>query len=140
MDYRDHNNALSALEAPEPPADLTEKVLMRIAKRQRRILYLRITASASVFAASLYAAIAGYMNTTASMDHSGFLQIGGLMVSDFSAVAANFPDFALSLLEAFPVFAAALLLGGVMFAIWSMATLFDEASLLHTTHEQSFGI
>jgi hypothetical protein len=137
---QDHDNLYSAFEAPEAPAGLTEKVLLRIARRERRVLGAKIVATAGAFAVSVYAAVAGYMNTVASMDHSGFLQIGGLMFSDFSAIAANFPDFALSLVEAFPVFTAALLLGGVMFAIWSMAALVDEASLLHTTHEQSFGI
>jgi hypothetical protein len=32
-------------------------------------------------------------------------------------------------MESFPIFTTALLLAGVMFAIWSMAALIDEASL-----------
>jgi hypothetical protein len=140
MDHRDDNNPISAFEAPEPPAGLTEKVLLRIAVRQRRILGVKIAATAAVFGTSVFAMVAGYADTAASMDHSGFLQIGGLIFSDFSAIAANFPDFALSLVEAFPVFTAALLLGGAMVAVWSMAALINEASLLHATHEQSFGI
>jgi hypothetical protein len=47
-------------------------------------------------------------------------------------VTANLPDFALSVTESFPVFTAALLLGGVMFSIWSMAALIDEASVMRT--------
>ncbi len=133
-------NHCSALDAPEPPAGLTERILIRIARRERSILGAKIAAAAAVFAVSVSAAVSGYMNMMASMDHSGFLSIGGLIFSDFSVIAANFPDFALSLVEAFPVFTAALLLGGVMFAVWSMAVLVDEASLFHTRHEQSFGI
>ncbi len=130
----------SALEAPEPPAWLTERIVRRIARRERRILGAKIAASAAVFAVSAGAAVFGYIDTVASMDHSGFLQIGGLLFSDFSMATANFPDFALSLAESFPVFTAAMLLGGVMFAIWSMAALVDEGSRFLIRHEQSFGI
>jgi hypothetical protein len=44
-------------------------------------------------------------------------------------MVANFPDFAFSIMESFPIFTTALLLAGVMFAIWSMVALIDEASL-----------
>ena len=134
------NHRFPGLEAPKPPSWLTERIVRRIARRERRILGVKIAASSVVLAASVGAAISGYMNMMASMDHSGFLQIGGLMFSDFSMTAANFPDFALSLVESFPVFTAAMLLGGMMFAIWSMAALVDEASRFHNRHEQSFGI
>jgi hypothetical protein len=53
------------------------------------------------------------------------------MFSDFSAMVANFPDFIFSVVETFPVFTVALLLSGVLFAVWSMAALIDEASLFH---------
>jgi hypothetical protein len=37
------------------------------------------------------------------------------------------------MVESFPIFTAAILLGAVMFAIWSMAAFIDETSLLKTT-------
>jgi hypothetical protein len=128
--YKNYEKLFSALQTPEPPAGLTEKILMRISTRERRTLGVKIGISACVFGVSVGMAVAGYVNLVANLSQSGFFQIASLAFSDFSSMAANFPDFALSVMESFPVFTAALLLSGVLFAIWSMAALIDEASLL----------
>lgn len=127
----EHNyeKLFSAMKEPEPPAGLAEKILSRIARRERRILGAKIAVSACVFGASASMAVIGYLNLVASLSQSGFFTIASLMFSDFSTMTANFPDFILSVTETFPVFTAALLLCGVLFAIWSMAALIDEASL-----------
>jgi len=127
----DHNyeKLFSVLSAPEPPVGLTERILRRIGRRERRIVGMKIAASACAFGVSVGIAVAGYINLVSSLTHSGFFAISSLMLSDFSAMAANFPDFAFSIMETFPVFTVALLLSGVLFAIWSMAALIDEASL-----------
>src|ERR1700722_5550504 len=124
-----YEKLFSALKAPEPPAGLTEKVLLTIGRRERRVLGIKIAASAGVFGVSVGVAVAGYVNLVAALSQSGFFAIASLMFSDFGAMAANFPDFALSIMDSFPIFTAALLLSGVLFAIWSMAALIDEASL-----------
>ena len=92
------------------------------------MLAVKIAASACVFGLSVGVAVEGYINMVASLSRSGFFQLSSLMFSNFSSMAANFPDFALSITESFPVFTGALILSGVMFAIWSMAALIDEAS------------
>jgi hypothetical protein len=127
-----YEKLFSALPTPEPPAGLTEKILLRIDRRERRMLGAKIAASACVFGVSVGMAVAGYINMVANLSRSGFFEIASLMFSDFSSMAANFPDFALSVMESFPIFTTALLLAGVMFAIWSMAALIDEASLFRT--------
>jgi hypothetical protein len=135
-----YKNLFSALDAPEPPAGLTEKIILRISKRERRILGMKIAISASVFGASVGVVVGGCMSLIASLSQSGFFQIGSLIFSDFSSITANFSDFALSMVESFPIFTTAILLGGVMVAIWSMAALIDETSLLRIRHEQFLGI
>jgi hypothetical protein len=135
-----YKKLFSALEAPEPPANLTEKILLRISRRAWRILGMKIAASAVVFGVSVGVAVAGCMDLVSNLSGSGFFQLAGLIFSDFSAITANFPDFALSMVETFPVFTAAIFLSGAMFAIWSMAALIDEASLMRVRHEQSFGV
>jgi hypothetical protein len=125
-----YEKLFSTLPIPEPPAGLTEKILLRIDRRERRMLGVKIAVSACVFGVSVGMAVAGYVNMVASLSQSGFFEIASLMFSDFSSMAANFPDFALSVMESFPIFTTAFLLAGVMFAIWSMAALIDEASLL----------
>jgi len=126
MNYN-YEKLFSTLPTPEPPVGLTEKVLLRIGVRERRALVTRIVLSASAFGVSVGMAVAGYVNLTASLAQSGFFQIFSLAFSDFSSMAANFPDFAFSILESFPIFTTALLLSGVLFAIWSLAALIDGA-------------
>jgi hypothetical protein len=124
-----YEKLFATLTSPNPPAGLTEKILSRISRHERNLLGTKIAVSACVFGASVGVAVAGYINLMASLSQSGFFQIFSLMFSDFSSMAANFPDFAFSIMESFPIFTTALLLAGVMFAIWSMAALIDEASL-----------
>jgi hypothetical protein len=124
-----YEKLFSTLTTPEPPAGLTEKVLRTIGRRERRILGIKIAASACAFGVSVGVAIAGYVNLVASLSQSGFFSIASLMFSDFGAMFANFPDFAFSIMETFPIFTTALLLSGVLFAVWSMAALIDETSL-----------
>lgn len=128
---RNCKKLFSTLSAPEPPAGLTEKILSRISRRERKILGIKIAISACVFGASVGVAIAGYLNLIETLSRAGFFQLTSLMFSDFSAVVANFPDFILSVTESFPVFTIVLVLSGLLFAIWSMAALIDEASLFH---------
>jgi hypothetical protein len=132
-----YEKLFSNLDAPEPPAGLAEKILARISRRERRMLGIKIAASACAFGVSVGIAVAGYVNLMASLSQSGFFQITSLMFSDFSSMAANFPDFAFSVMEMFPIFTAALLLSGVLFAIWSMAALIDEASLFRNRRAYS---
>ncbi len=133
-----YEKLFATLRAPEPPAGLTEKILSRISRRERNILGAKIAISACVFGASVGVAVAGYINLMASLSQSGFFQIFSLMFSDFSSMTANFPDFVLSIMESFPIFTTALLLAGVMFAIWSMAALIDEASLFRRGRVSKF--
>jgi hypothetical protein len=128
----DYKKLFSSLETPEPPTGLTEKILLRISRRERRVLGVKIAASAVLFGVSASVAIIGFLNLVQDLSQSGFFQIGSLVFSDFSTVMANFPDFAFSIVESFPAFTAAILLSGVLFAIWSMANLVDEAVLMKT--------
>jgi len=124
-----YEKLFATLTSPEPPVGLTEKILLRISRHERNILCSKIAVSACVFGVSVGVAVAGYINLMASLSRSGFFQIFSLMFSDFSSMVVNFPDFAFSIMESFPIFTTALLLAGVMFAIWSMVALIDEASL-----------
>lgn len=124
-----YEKLFSVLSEPEPPAGLTEKVLLTIGRRERRVLGFKIAASACAFGVSVGIAIAGYISLVAALSRSGFFSIAPLIFSDFGAMVSNFPDFAFSIVETFPIFTMALLLSGVLFAVWSMALLIDEASL-----------
>jgi hypothetical protein len=135
-----YEKLFSTLPAPEPPAGLTEKILLRISRHERRMLGMKIAVSACAFGVSVGVAIAGYVNLVASLSQSGFFQISSLMFSDFSSMIANFPDFAFSVMETFPIFTTALLLCGVLFAVWSMAALIDETSLFRNRRARVFSL
>lgn len=120
--------ALSPL--PEPPAGLARAILLRIGRRERRILAIKTVAAAGLFLASVWAIAAGYTDMVSAFARSGFLTFGSLLFSDFSAIASNLPDFLFSMAESFPAFAAATVVGGIAFALWSIGLLFNDVVLI----------
>ena len=132
MDNQDtYEKLCSKLVVPEPPAGLARTILLRIEKRERRILAIKTAATAVFFAASVWVVQIGYTNLMGGFERSGFLTFTSLLFSDFSLVASNLSDYLFSMIESFPIFSAAILLGGVGFAIWSMGMLVNEATLMN---------
>ena len=125
---KNYERFFSDVESPEPPAGLARAILIRIERREQRVLVAKIVATVCMFGASLVVIWAGFGDFRASLGQSGFLQFGSLLFSDFSLTVANLPEYLLSMIEAFPVFSAAATLGGATFAIWSAAAMFDEFS------------
>jgi hypothetical protein len=128
MENKDNYEKLfSKLAIPEPPSGLAKTILLRIERRERQLLAVKTAASAVVFAVSLWVIEIGYTNLVAGAERSGFLSFLSLLFSDFSFVASNLSDFLFSIIESFPIFAAAAVLGGIAFAIWSMGMIINEA-------------
>lgn len=115
---------------PEAPAGLADRIIMRIETERRKRLVRKMWVSGSAFAGSISLAAYGWLETAAQASHSGFFVFTSLFFSDFGAALGNFSDFALSIAESFPVFAVAVLLSGVFFAVWSAARFVDEAGSL----------
>lgn len=113
---------------PEPPAGLAERILSRIDHERRRRFTVRAWSFGAVFAGSVSLIIYGSAAAAAEASQSGFLVFSSLLFSDFSSTIASFSDFLLSIAESFPVFSVAVLLSGVLFAIWSAAKLVNEFS------------
>ncbi len=111
-------------------ANLAKKILFRIEREERRRLAWHLGGFGVSFAASLAFTWLGYRELMNEAGHSGLFSFLSLLFSDFSAVMVNLSDFLLSLLESFPAFAAALLLLGLFFAIWSAARLMDGIALI----------
>jgi hypothetical protein len=125
-----YTDLFSKLDGPEPPVDLAKNILIGIEQRERRILMAKMAASAVVFCASLWTIAVGYLSLADGLTKSGFFSLFSLLFSDFSSITANLPDFAFSMIESFPLFSAAIVLGGIGFAIWSFALFIDETSLM----------
>lgn len=115
---------------PAPPAGLAVRIMLRIARKRRRCLTVKAWAFGAALAGSVSLIVYGSFAAAADASRSGFLVFSSLLFSDFSATAANFSDFLLSVAESFPVFSAAILLSGVFVAIWSAAKFAKEIALL----------
>lgn len=127
---KNYEELFGELNAPEPPAGLAKRILANIERRERRMLGVKIAAFATAFTGSLFVVVASYLDLVSQLSRSGFFQFFALIFSDFTATIANFPDFAFSLAESFPVLSAAVVLGGIAFAVWSLAGLVDETSIM----------
>ncbi len=126
-----YERLFSKIPCPEPPDGLGQRILGAIARRERRILAVKTAVAAALCAGSFWVAVLGYADLMGGFAKSGFLTLASLLFSDFSVVAANLPDFLLSMIESFPIFSAATLLGGVTFAIWSIGLLINDAARMH---------
>jgi hypothetical protein len=110
--------------------DLKKKIILRIDRVERRRLMAKAAGFAAACGASLTFATFAYFEVMAEASRSGLWSFVSLLFSDFSSAIANFSDFALSIVESFPIFSTALLLCGIFFAIWSAARFANEIALL----------
>jgi|SRR6185437_16193129 len=115
----------------EKEQDLTQKILLCIEERERRVLKAKAGVFAMLLAASLFIAAYGVLDMVHTASRSGFFSFASLFFSDFSAATANFSDLMFSFAESFPVFSVILLLTGILFSFWSLARLLEETEFLH---------
>jgi hypothetical protein len=144
-DFRDQNSKYhkfltSEADIPEPPAGLQHKVMRRIEAAKRRALIIKTTGFGLLFAGSIAILVAAYLNLTAALVQSGFLNFASLFFSDFGVAMANFQDFAFSIVESFPVFSAAFLIAGVIAVIWSAAHFIEDISQMRAHGNWAIGV
>jgi hypothetical protein len=116
--------------APEPCDSLARRIMLHIEQHEQRVLRAKAAIFGAVFTGSFSVAIASFVNFGSQVSHSGFLSFASLWFSDFSTALANLPDMLSSMLESFPALSAALLLGGVAFAVWSAGKLISEIGMM----------
>jgi hypothetical protein len=112
--------------------ELQQSIMLKIHRYQRRVLIAKTAGFGALCAASLSFIVLGYFNLMSSLAQSGFFQFASLFFSDFSSAAANFQDFAFSIVESFPVFSAALILGAIVATIWSAGNFIEDFSYLRS--------
>ena len=134
---KQYEKLLSVLSAPEPPAGLAQKIISRIERRERRFFFARMAGFGACLIGSLSLAGFGFINAVTELSHSGFFSFASLVFSDFSSAIANFPDFILSITESLPVIPIALLFGGIVFFLWSMAYFAKGFSIRSRAHQFS---
>ncbi len=92
------------IEEITPPADLFDRIMLRLADERRfrtarRKFIIALALSAIVFAIGIPLA----SSVAYDFIHSGFSTYASLLLSDFGTVMQSWQDFGLSLLESFPV-------------------------------------
>jgi hypothetical protein len=110
---------------------LADKIMLRIERRERRLLIAKTAGFGALLAGSVSLIGYGWMAVVADASHSGFFAFTSLFFSDFSAaVSTSFSDLLMSLVESFPVFSTVLFLSGIFFAIWSAARFINDIALI----------
>ena len=117
-----------------PSDQLRGRVLNRITQYEQKKLRLKIAGFSILVIGSLGTVAFGTIATLGDAAQSGFFQFASLLFYNFPSAVASFSDVALSLVESFPVFSAALLLGGVFAVIWSVARLLNEFTFMRSHH------
>ena len=120
------------MDIPEPPTGLDHQIMRRINRYERRVLVAKLSGFGVLFVSSVAALTIGYFNLMSALTQSGFFEFISLFFSDFGAAVANFQDFAFSVIESFPVFSAAFLVGGVIAVVWSATHLVNDISEIRT--------
>jgi len=94
----------------EPPNGLLEKILNRIHKEQRFLVFKKIV----IFSITFVVSVAGFMPAArmlvSDFNQSGFMSFFSLLFSDFSIVLSSWQSFSMILLETLPALSIALLL------------------------------
>lgn len=116
----------SGLSSPRDRKDLKRRVMVRVGREERRRLALAALGFGAALMGSVALAVTGYFEVAGEAARSGFSAYASLAFSDFRAAAANFSDFAFSLVESFPVSSGILFSSGVFVAFWSAARFVNK--------------
>ena len=109
---------------------LKNAVLQRIARYEERRLRLRLASFGAAAAGSFCLAVFGMEAVLGDASQSGFSQFASFFFYNFSLARAGLSDLLLSLVESFPVFSSAILLGGVFAITWSVVRLLNEIGFM----------
>ena len=114
----------------EPPKDLFEKIVKRIHREERILVFKKII----IFSITLIAAIAGFAPTLkfflSDLSQSGFFNFFSLAFYDFSAVMAYWQSFAMILLETLPTLSLLLFLAVLLTFLQSLKYLIINIKII----------
>lgn len=127
----DYEKLFSHLERLEPPAGLTEKILLKIKNRQKFLIIRRLVASSIGAITSIALFIPALKTAQAAVMESGFLQFFSLLFYDFKIVIANWQSFSLSLLESLPVMGLVMVLAVILIFLGSLNFLIKNIKLIN---------
>jgi len=119
-------NLFKNIQSANPPEKLSENILMRIEKIQKRRFQLKTLLSTIGSSISVLAAVYLFFILGSSIVNSEFWNILSLAFSDVSVVAQNWQEFSLLLLETIPALTLALILIPVFTLLLSLNSLVNS--------------
>ena len=115
----------------EPPADLLEKILLRVHRERRLFILKRIIIFSITLAGSAVGFIPAVKMLLSDFNHSGFLQFSALVFSDFSTMAAHWNSFLLTLAQTLPVISLAMVSVALLIFLQSAVSLVKNIKILN---------
>jgi hypothetical protein len=107
----------------EVPSGLLEKVLKRIHREERLLIFRRIILLSVIFTMSLVGLFPAFNMLLSDFQQSGFLQFSSLAFSDFSIVTTYWKSFVMTLLQTLPAISLALFLTVLLTFLQSIKSL-----------------
>ena len=114
----------------EPPKGLLGKIIKRIHKEERLLVFRRVTIFSITLAISLLAFVPTFKILISDFSQSGFINFFSLIFSDFYAVTTYWKSFTMILLETLPTVSLALFLAVVLLLLQSVKSLTKNIKII----------
>jgi len=114
----------------QPPRGLLEKILKRIHREERLLVFRRIIIFSTILIGSLLGFVPSIKILLSDFNQSGFLNFSSLIFSDFSLMTKYWQSFAMILLETLPAVSLALFLAVLLIFLGSVKFLIKNIKII----------
>ena len=118
----------------EPPKGLLEKILKRIRREERFLVFRRTAIFSVMLIASLLGVVPSLKIVLTDFGQSGFINFFSLLFSDFHSVATYWQSFLMILLETLPAASLALFLFILLILLQSFKSLVKNIKIIKSHH------
>ena len=118
----------------EPPKGLLGKILKRIRKEERLLVFRKVIIFSVTLTGSLIGLVPSFKILLSDFSRSGFLSFFSLMFSDFSVIEKYWQSFLMILLETLPAASLALFLAVILILLQSAKSLTTNIKIIKSHH------
>jgi hypothetical protein len=118
----------------EPPKGLLGKILKRIRKEERLLVFRKVIIFSVTLIGSLIGLVPSFKILLSDFSRSGFLSFFSLMFSDFSTITKYWQSFLMILLETLPAASIALFLVVILILLQSAKSLTTNIKIIKSHH------
>ena len=117
-----------------PPKGLLGKILKRIRKEERLLVFKKVVIFSVTLAGSLIGIVPSFKILLSDFSRSGFFSFFSLMFSDFSLIEKYWQSFLMILLETLPAASIALFLALTLILLQSAKSLTKNIKIIKSHH------